>query len=45
MKARPRRVTLPAAPAPSSRILEAAYYPTVDTVVATALETVGRFQP
>jgi pyruvate/2-oxoglutarate/acetoin dehydrogenase E1 component len=34
LKSRPGRITLPAAPAPTSRALEAAYYPTVDDVVA-----------
>ena len=33
----PRRVTLPAAPAPTSAPLEAIYYPTVDDVVTAAL--------
>jgi len=32
-KSRPARVTLPDAPAPTSRALEETYYPTVDTVV------------
>lgn len=32
MRARPARITLPHAPAPTSKPLEAAYYPTVDTV-------------
>jgi pyruvate dehydrogenase E1 component beta subunit len=36
VSARMRRITLPDAPAPSSRMLEKAYYPTVDTIVATA---------
>jgi pyruvate dehydrogenase E1 component beta subunit len=36
----PRRVTLPNAPAPTSRMLEKMYYPTVDTVVAAASELV-----
>jgi acetoin:2,6-dichlorophenolindophenol oxidoreductase subunit beta len=30
----PARVTLPDAPAPTSRVLESAYYPSVDTVVS-----------
>jgi acetoin:2,6-dichlorophenolindophenol oxidoreductase subunit beta len=30
----PARLTLPDAPAPTSRVLEAAYYPTVDDIVA-----------
>lgn len=37
-KASPRRVTLPDAPAPSSRVLEQIYYPTADTVLAAARE-------
>lgn len=32
----PVRITLPAAPAPTSRVLEKAYYPDADTVVAAA---------
>lgn len=32
-KSRPSRITLPDAPAPTSRVLEEAYYPTVETVV------------
>ena len=39
LSARPRRVTLPPAPAPTSRVLEQAYYPTTDDVVAAALAT------
>jgi acetoin:2,6-dichlorophenolindophenol oxidoreductase subunit beta len=35
-KAPPRRLTLPNAPAPSSRPLEQLYYPTVENVVAAA---------
>ena len=35
LRAAPRRITLPAAPAPTSPILEALYYPTADTIVAT----------
>ena len=35
-KARPRRLTLPDAPAPSSAVLEARYYADVDDVVAQA---------
>jgi len=31
----PRRVTLPAAPAPSSRVLEELYYPTPATIAAS----------
>ncbi len=37
LRASPARVTLPAAPAPTSRPLEAAYYPTVDDIVAAVL--------
>jgi pyruvate dehydrogenase E1 component beta subunit len=40
MKARPRRVTLPAAPAPTSRPLEAAYYPGPDDVVAAVMSAI-----
>lgn len=32
-RARPERITLPHAPAPTSKPLEAAYYPTVETIV------------
>ena len=35
-KARPRRITLPDAPAPSSRVLEELYYPVANTVAAQA---------
>jgi pyruvate/2-oxoglutarate/acetoin dehydrogenase E1 component len=38
LKTRARRITLPDAPAPTSRVLEKAYYPTTDTVVRCALE-------
>ncbi|MGH8198714.1 MAG: alpha-ketoacid dehydrogenase subunit beta [Steroidobacteraceae bacterium] len=34
LKRAPLRITLPFAPAPASRLLESAYYPTSDTVVA-----------
>lgn len=37
LRAAPRRVTLPDAPAPTSRVLEKIYYPDVDRVVAAAL--------
>jgi pyruvate dehydrogenase E1 component beta subunit len=37
LRVRPARVTLPDAPAPASRVLEELYYPTVDTLVASAL--------
>jgi pyruvate dehydrogenase E1 component beta subunit len=36
LKKAPVRITLPAAPAPTSRVLEATYYPSVETVVAAA---------
>ena len=36
LKARPKKVTLPAAPAPTSRVLEAAYYPTLDEIILCA---------
>lgn len=36
MRAKPTRITLPAAPAPTSRVLEAAYYPNMEDVVAAA---------
>jgi acetoin:2,6-dichlorophenolindophenol oxidoreductase subunit beta len=42
LRARPARLTLPDAPAPTSQPLEAAYYPTVDNVVARASAVVGR---
>jgi pyruvate dehydrogenase E1 component beta subunit len=35
-KARPRRITLPDAPAPSSRVLEEIYYPVANTVAVQA---------
>jgi pyruvate dehydrogenase E1 component beta subunit len=38
LRAAPRRVTLPDAPAPTSKPLEAAYYPTVDTVVDAVIQ-------
>jgi acetoin:2,6-dichlorophenolindophenol oxidoreductase subunit beta len=34
LRAPPCRVTLPAAPAPTSRVLEAVYYPTSDTIAS-----------
>jgi len=40
-RASPRRVTLPAAPAPTSRVLESLYYPTSATVVATVRDMVA----
>lgn len=36
IKAMPRRITLPDAPAPTSRVLEKIYYPDVDQVAAAA---------
>ena len=36
VSARMRRITLPDAPAPTSRVLENAYYPTVDAIVSAA---------
>lgn len=39
--ARPRRVTLPDAPAPSSKILEDVYYPKANAVVLAAQSTLG----
>jgi pyruvate/2-oxoglutarate/acetoin dehydrogenase E1 component len=38
----PVRITLPDAPAPTSKPLEAAYYPSAATIVAAALEMIGR---
>jgi pyruvate dehydrogenase E1 component beta subunit len=38
----PARVTLPDAPAPTSRVLERAYYPTPDDVAREARRLVGR---
>jgi pyruvate dehydrogenase E1 component beta subunit len=45
--AAPARVTLPDAPAPSSRVLEAIYYPTAEHVVAATMSQMrsGRPQP
>lgn len=37
-KAAPRRITLPAAPAPTSKALEDIYYPTVDMIMSTVEE-------
>lgn len=42
MKTAPVRVTLPDAPAPTSRVLEKAYYPTADTVIAAAKTSLSR---
>lgn len=39
LKSSPRRVTLPFAPAPSSPVLEKAYYPTSEDVVKVSLAT------
>jgi len=41
-KSAPVRVTLPDAPAPTSRVLEKIYYPDVDRVVAAARALVGQ---
>ncbi|MBF0610262.1 MAG: alpha-ketoacid dehydrogenase subunit beta [Magnetococcales bacterium] len=41
MKKSPVRITLPSTPAPTSRVLERVYYPTVDTVMAKATELLG----
>lgn len=40
-RAAPRRITLPHAPAPTSKPLEAAYYPTADRVAALVRAMVG----
>jgi pyruvate dehydrogenase E1 component beta subunit len=42
MKAAPARVTLPDAPAPTSRVLEKAYYPDTEVVVAAARALLGK---
>jgi len=42
LKAKPARVALPDAPAPTSRPLEATYYPTVEDVAAAARAQFGR---
>lgn len=39
-RARPRRITLPDAPAPTSKVLEKIYYPTAQQVAATAEQMV-----
>lgn len=44
MRARPARVTLPSAPAPTSAPLERGYYPTVDDIVGKALVMAGHFE-
>jgi pyruvate dehydrogenase E1 component beta subunit len=41
-RAMPGRVTLPPAPAPTSKPLEAAYYPTAESVAAAALDMIKR---
>lgn len=41
LRAAPRRVNLADAPAPTSKPLEAAYYPTVGTVVSSVLSTIS----
>jgi pyruvate dehydrogenase E1 component beta subunit len=41
MRARPARVTLPDAPAPTSGPLERVYYPTADDVAQRGLAVVG----
>jgi pyruvate dehydrogenase E1 component beta subunit len=38
LRATPRRITLPDAPAPTSRVLEKIYYPDVNQVVRAAQE-------
>jgi acetoin:2,6-dichlorophenolindophenol oxidoreductase subunit beta len=42
LRASPVRITLPDAPAPTSRALEKIYYPEVDVVAAAALQLVSR---
>lgn len=42
LRATPRRVTLPPAPAPTSKPLEAAYYPTAELVAEAARQAVGK---
>jgi pyruvate/2-oxoglutarate/acetoin dehydrogenase E1 component len=44
LRARPVRITLPDAPAPTSAPLERIYYPTVDDVVGRALTMIGHFE-
>jgi pyruvate/2-oxoglutarate/acetoin dehydrogenase E1 component len=41
LRATPRRITLPDAPAPTSRVLEKIYYPTVDDVVNEVRRSCG----
>lgn len=38
----PLRITLPNAPAPTSRLLEKAYYPTVETVISAARQLLAK---
>lgn len=40
LRARPRRITLPDAPAPTSRVLEKIYYPTAHQIATTAEQMV-----
>jgi len=40
LKSRPRRITLPFAPAPSSKVLEKNYYPAPEDVVKASLESI-----
>lgn len=40
LRCAPARITLPAAPAPTSKPLEAAYYPSVDTIAAAVRQMV-----
>lgn len=42
LKALPKRITLPDAPAPTARVLEKIYYPDVNTVVAGARAVLGQ---
>jgi len=42
LRAAPRRITLPDAPAPSSRVLEKIYYPDVDQVAFAAQASMAR---
>jgi pyruvate dehydrogenase E1 component beta subunit len=41
LQSTPARITLPDAPAPTSRVLEEAYYPSYDQVVSSALRLMG----
>jgi pyruvate dehydrogenase E1 component beta subunit len=41
LKKAPARISLPSAPAPTSRVLERAYYPTVDMIVAKGKKLLG----